>query len=80
MCQRFTDLSFIHQLKAVGPVAVIGGLLQIVLFMFLCGLTAAVLIFIYCPLIFFVVFASSYSLFYRKLLIHLIAIFPVVWC
>jgi Kef-type K+ transport system membrane component KefB len=52
------------KLKAVGPVAVIGGLLQIVLFMFLCGLTAAVLIFIYCPLIFFVVFASSYSLFY----------------
>ncbi|XP_052149444.1 K(+) efflux antiporter 5 isoform X1 [Oryza glaberrima] len=29
------------KLKAVGPVAVIGGLLQIVLFMFLCGLTAA---------------------------------------
>ena len=26
-----------------GPVAVLGGLLQIVLFMFLCGLTAAVL-------------------------------------
>jgi hypothetical protein len=30
-------------LKAVGPVAVLGGLLQIALFMFLCGLTAAVL-------------------------------------
>ncbi|XP_015691235.2 K(+) efflux antiporter 5 isoform X1 [Oryza brachyantha] len=28
------------KLKAVGPVAVIGGLLQIALFMFLCGLTA----------------------------------------
>jgi len=30
------------QLKVVGPVAVLGGLLQIALFMFLCGLTAAV--------------------------------------
>ncbi|XP_020406331.1 K(+) efflux antiporter 5 isoform X2 [Zea mays] len=29
------------KLKVVGPVAVLGGLLQIVLFMFLCGLTAA---------------------------------------
>ncbi|KAF0911072.1 hypothetical protein E2562_005456 [Oryza meyeriana var. granulata] len=29
------------KLKVVGPVAVIGGLLQIVLFIFLCGLTAA---------------------------------------
>jgi len=29
------------KLKAVGPVAVLGGLLQIALFMFLCGLTAA---------------------------------------
>jgi Kef-type K+ transport system membrane component KefB len=31
------------KLKAVGHVAVFGGLLQITLFMFLCGLTAAVL-------------------------------------
>jgi Kef-type K+ transport system membrane component KefB len=31
-----------YQLKVVGPVAVLGGLLQIALFMFLCGLTAAV--------------------------------------
>jgi hypothetical protein len=32
------------QLKVVGPVAVLGGLFQIALFMFLCGLTAAVFI------------------------------------
>uniref|UniRef100_A0A8R7QKC3 Cation/H+ exchanger transmembrane domain-containing protein n=1 Tax=Triticum urartu TaxID=4572 RepID=A0A8R7QKC3_TRIUA len=31
------------KLKVVGPVAVLGGVLQIALFMFLCGLTAAVL-------------------------------------
>lgn len=30
------------QLKAVGHVAVLGGLLQIAIFMFLCGITAAV--------------------------------------
>lgn len=30
------------QLKVVGPVAVLGGLLQIVIFMCLCGITAAV--------------------------------------
>lgn len=30
------------QLKAVGPVAVLGGLLQIVIFMFLCGISAMV--------------------------------------
>lgn len=32
------------QLKAVGPVAVLGGLLQIVTFMFLCGITAMVIL------------------------------------
>ncbi|KAG2555092.1 hypothetical protein PVAP13_9KG548800 [Panicum virgatum] len=34
-------ISEMVQLKVVGPVAVLGGLLQIALFMFLCGLTAA---------------------------------------
>jgi hypothetical protein len=31
-----------YQLKVVGPVAVLGGLLQIALFIFLCGLTVVV--------------------------------------
>ena len=30
------------QLKAVGPVAILGGLLQIMTLMFLCGITAVV--------------------------------------
>ncbi|KAK3040122.1 hypothetical protein RJ639_027848, partial [Escallonia herrerae] len=33
-------ISEMVQLKVVGPVAVLGGLLQIIIFMFLCGLTA----------------------------------------
>jgi hypothetical protein len=41
---KWLPCRFCHfdQLKVVGPVAVLGGLLQIALFMFLCGLTAAV--------------------------------------
>lgn len=39
--QNGSNISFM-QLKVVGPVAVFGGLLQIVMFMFLSGLTAMV--------------------------------------
>ena len=45
------SLNFLMQLKVVGPVAVFGGLLQIVILMFLCGSTAMVLLKTYCKML-----------------------------
>lgn len=43
LCLRKPFNLLFVQLKAVGPVAVLGGLLQILTFMFLCAITAVVL-------------------------------------
>lgn len=42
LCGRSCINCTLMQLRAVGAVAVLGGMLQIIVFMFLCGITAMV--------------------------------------
>lgn len=69
------------QLKAVGPVAVVGGLLQILIFMFLCGTLALVhLIFLF-VLNFYVVMLHTHVelLHFNMVSLHCMFIVVIHW-